>query len=181
MQTKQLNDSPTKNPQPRPHFSLSAKGKQLAETSVNRRNLLTTLCENQCFGDAIMLLSHAMPHKAGIQWGIGCVCANNNKVMNSSVINAVESWASNPTEDNRAKLLPNNSLYQPSSATWIAMAIYWAGGSIGENETTEKVPDQLVNDSIFSSIMLSVQETKEEDREYAYNDVIASGIRFLYG
>lgn len=171
-------------------FSMSPKAQDLAEECVTRKSLLIALSENECFSDAIMLLSYAMPHQKGLQWALKCIHRDTQTQETLDTLQAAEKWLVEPTETNREKILPSNIVEQPSAATWLAMATYWSGGSIAdttivEDELTEataasSAPNGLVNDTIYSSVMLSVQELKTEGQHNAYNDAINQGIKLLY-
>jgi len=171
-------------------YTMSKKAQQLAEESVTRKKLLISLSENQCFGDAIMLLSYAMPHQKGLQWALKCV-RNSDQYSNNSnretadtdkqkTLEFAEKWLNEPNEKNRARILPSKVVAQPSAATWLAMAAYWSGGSISDAPIIESAPNELVHDSIYSSVMLSVQEAEEKYRINAYSEAINQGIKLLY-
>ena len=161
-----------------PTFSMSLKAQELAEACITRRSLLVALSENQCFSDAIMLLSYAMPHHQGLQWALKC--ARNSNANSSHSLDAAEKWLNESNEENRAKILPSDTIAKPTSATWLAMATYWSGGSITETPIIEPAPNGLVNDSIYSSVMLSIQETNETEQLNAYSEAVNQGIKMLY-
>ena len=159
-------------------FSMSEKARKLSDECATRKGFLIALSDNQCFSDAIMLLSYAMPHQKGLQWALKCV--RNNSHTNNQSLDAAEKWLNEPNEENRAKILPAGIVEQPTSATWLAMATYWSGGCIDDTPIVESAPDGLVNDSIYSSVMLSVQEIEEDNQLNAYSDAINQGIKLLY-
>ncbi len=164
-------------------FSMSSKGQALAKAHINQKGLLIALSNNECFADAIMLLSYAMPHQKGIRWALNCVSNNDSTSGNaSSNIDATEKWLNEPSEINRMQILPTGTVSRPSSTTWLAMAAYWSGGYIANSDTAliEAAPDRLVNDSIYSAVMLSVQETEENTHNAAYSKAIKEGIEFLF-
>ena len=161
-------------------FSMSLKAQELADECVTRKSLLIALSDNKCFGDAIMLLSYAMAHKKGLQWALKSIRSISDNTNDENTLDAAEKWLEEPNEENRAQILPSSVVTQPTSATWLAMATYWSGGCISDTPIIESAPDGLVNDSIYSSVMLSVQETAEENQFNAYSEVINQGIKLLY-
>jgi len=166
--------------------SMTPKAKELAEIYFSRKSLLIALSDNQCFADAIMLLSNAMPHPKGLRWALNCVQRNNGDTALSEekaiTLNTTAQWLDKPNEDIREKILPTSTIAQPSPVTWLAMAAYWSGGGISHNESEspEPVPDELIHDSIYSSVMLSIQEMEEQKQHIAYKDAIKQGIKILY-
>jgi len=172
-------------------YKMSEKAQLLAKEFVSRKSLLVALSENQCFSDAIMLLSYAMPRQKGLEWALKCVqnasFLNRTPISTSSerTLKAAEKWINEPTEKNRAAILPTTSVAQPTAATWLAMATYWSGGCISESPIIEEAgktdaPIGLVNDTIYSSVMLSVQESEKGRQLLAYDDAINQGIQLLF-
>ncbi|MDH3325452.1 MAG: hypothetical protein OEM38_01900 [Gammaproteobacteria bacterium] len=168
------------NAQPKQIFYMSKKAQELAKECVTKKSLLIALSENQCFSDAIMFLSYAMPYQKGLQWALKCVKNNNQTINNRNALEATEKWLKEPNEENREKILPTEAIAKPTAATWLTIAAYWSGGGINDTPVFESAPNGLVNDSIYSSVMLSVQEIEKNKQLNAYSEVINQGIKILY-
>jgi len=123
MQTQTDINTPSGQP-----FSMSEKARKLADECATRKGLLIALSDNQCFSDAIMLLSYAMPHQKGLHWALKCV--RNNSQSNNQSLDAAEKWLNEPSEENRANILPTGIVEKPTTATWVAMENYRSGSCI---------------------------------------------------
>jgi len=162
-------------------FSMSLRAQELAEECITRKSLLISLSRNKCFSDAIMLLSYAMPEKKGLQWVINCFkLFELDKNNDSDAMEAAQSWLNNPNQINRANVMPKQTVFKPTAITWLSMATYWAGGGINDTSIYEPAPVGLVNDSLYSALMLSIQEQNVFDNDQAFNQAIEKGIELLY-
>jgi len=159
-------------------FAVSQQAQKLAEEYETRKSLLKALSDNQCFGDAILILTNTIPHQKRLQWAFQCV-RRNLEAKNQIPLDPAEKWLNEPNEENRANILPSATIGQPTAAMWLAMATFWSGGCISETGTTESAPDDLINDTIYSSVMLSVREVKQNRQQHAYCEAINQGIELL--
>ena len=92
--------------------------------------------------------------------------------MLASVVN----WLNNPSQNSREQILPNNTLEQSTPAMWLALASYWSG----ENDLTEdNSPESLINNAIYSAIMMLMQHITEAEKYRVYLAVINNGIDIL--
>jgi len=152
------------------------------QADLKDEHFVNCLVDNHCFSDAIMFLTHALGCKDGISWARQSVSLydENLTINDNYLLSSTENWLNNPSDINRYCVLPKKCFSQSTPAVWVALAAYWSEGSIEKDTSVaHETPTNLVNDAIYSAIMLMMQEVKSEDKYRIYISIINNGIDSL--
>ena len=134
--------------------------------------MLEALSKKHCYADAIKLLSDSLSSEKNILWAFNCLKTLGYDHDNAPELAAAEQWLKEKNEINRANILPSRTIPQPDASTWLAMATYWSGDNIDTD-------NNLVNQSIYSCIMLSIKDIDKPKQTSAYDNVISEGLKMF--
>jgi len=109
-------------------------------------------------GDAILFISHLLPRRESVWWGIQCVRALMAWDDADEALRAAETWVRTPEDDNRrAALGIANDSDRRKPTTWLAFAAGWSGGSLlGEDQKPVPPPPGACAMAANTAIMLAV-------------------------
>jgi len=162
------------------HISMSHAAKDLMSPDTKNESLVFKLLDNHCFSDAIMYLAHVLPFSKALIWACESVRANSNgqeSEQEKYMLKVAENWLQHKNEVDRDQLLPNQAISISTATSWLAMAVYWAGGSIVANDVQPKAaPAGLVNSAIYSAVMLSIFNHSESERETLFKNTIQNAL-----
>ena len=156
----------------------SSTAQSLLSDKLTDEHFLNCLVDRHCFSDAVTYLAHTLEHSDGIRWARACISNYSPEltVNDSYLLTSVTNWLNNPTLSNRERVLPNHTVQQSTPAMWLALASYWSGDS---ELIKDGQPENLVNNAIYSTIMMLMQQITEADQYRVYLAVINSGIDIL--
>lgn len=144
------------------------------------------LVENHLYLDAIKLLSQGLPVRESIWWAYICVSEVEKEKTNPDTRHAlsiIETWVYQPEESNRrAAEEIAKKLEFKTPASWVAMAIFWSGGSIAPANNPEVlIPSHYVGKAIVGAMMLAAASANSEDLQENYKRYLLSGINIANG
>jgi len=177
-----LNEITTNKSNANEQLFFSSTAQSLLSAELKDEHFLNCLMDNHCFSDAIAFLSHSLNCKDGITWARACVSqySQNLSTNDNYLLSSTANWLQNPSDRNRQCVLPKKVFEQSTPACWVALSAYWSEGSIVEDKQEDKeIPKQLVNEAIYSAIMLLMQQTPEDEKYGTHISVINDGIDIL--
>ena len=141
------------------------------------KHLLEVLSRKHRYAEAIKLLSNSLSSENNVLWAFNCLKILGHEHDNAPELVAAEQWLNEKNETNRANILPDRTIPQPDASTWLAMATYWSGDSTDTDNTS--ADNNLINQSIYSCIMLSIKDIEKSKQTSAYDSVISEGLKML--
>lgn len=139
-----------------PNCELDEESLELMQEDDNPREYIERLNENGKPGDAITVLTHALPKREAVWWGCRMVKPGDES-FDQTAYTAVKNWVLDPSEENRkaAEAAANNSGVL-SPAVCLATAVYLSGGSLVDPEIAEVPPAEHITATMVAATLKSV-------------------------
>lgn len=167
------------------HFDLE-EGESLFNEELKTSDFLEILIKNECYLDAVTLLSHSLPKREAVWWA--CICAKKlqekvaDEIFEQS-ITAAEKWVYDPTEKNRrvAEFYAEKGKYE-TAAAWVAAAAFWSGDSImPEGEPVVAPAEYLYSHAVRGCIITCVGMNEGDAINDSYKTYLSHGINIAKG
>ena len=118
------------------------------------------LTEEALFADAVRVLAHLLPKREAVWWASRCVrdsCGDGLAADQAAALDAAERWVAEPNETNRrAAESAAEAAGNEGSASMVALAAFWGGGSLAPPDLPEVTPDaRLTGKGIVGALMLA--------------------------
>jgi len=166
-------------------FTLSPPAKEIIEQSSNSLIFLKNLITAELYPDAVHFLAHGLPKREAIWWAYLCAdtcILDEYQILSTEVLDLIKMWIYSPKEETRRKIEPfPEKLHFQSPASWVALAVFWSGGSITAKDTPVVLPaDYLYAKGVSGSVMLSAVHIPSEINK-RYQQFLERGILIAEG
>ena len=160
----------------------------IREMAVQQRGpeqLLTTLLQKKNYEAATAFLAFSLTSVPAIGWGYFCLVHAHVQWSReeTTVIQQVQSWLAEHTEDNRRLLetcLDLTGVRSP--AGWLGQALFWSGGSITPEGKPEVYPGpSLQGHALSGAVQLVALADSGTKSHILYPLFIRTGLRILKG
>ncbi len=167
------------------HFPLGEEAKKLLRDDLTPRRYLDLLLDKQQYPDAVRFLAHALAKREAVWWA--CLCARSVAGTSpppkiAAALRAAETWAADPSEDNRRAAMPAaESAEFGTPAGCAAAAAFWSGGSLGPPNVPVIPPGEyLTAHGVAGAVMLAAvtEPAKAADK---HRQFLALGIAVANG
>jgi uncharacterized protein DUF6931 len=104
-----------------------------ADDNMRSLDLVRTLASKRDWQPAISFCAYLLPRRVAVAWACRSVrrLADRLVAEEDRMIGFAEAWVDEPEEPRRRKALAAGTIGDPrSSATWVALAAGWSGGSV---------------------------------------------------
>ncbi len=138
----------------------SIDANSLADTQI-----ISQLIQEELYDEAIKFLALGLPKREAIWWGYICSQELEKSEQQLDVQNAlrvIHEWIQNSSEELRisAKAFADKlALYTPSS--WVAMAIFWSGGSLAPKGKPPIEPEPFMSGYAVANGLILAAEKSE--------------------
>ena len=159
---------------------LEKKSIEILEPEYSIADFIQALNEQSQSLDAIRLLSAWMVPKKSIFWAWKCVkelSAHELSEDEVDALNAVSTWLSESTDENRrkAKLLAEKADFA-TAASWVAAAVFWSGGSIADPDMPEvPVDETLLGKAVATTMLMLATKGDPLQIPNQYQSIIREG------
>jgi len=169
------------------HFDLIEEFQPTLDDELAPADYLNALMDIDYYYDAVVFLAHALPVREAVWWA--CVCsryhAQGAEAKYQLSLKAAESWAYEPSEENRQickKFTVESEFATPASCA--AAAAFWSGGNINAKDkpAMEPVPYTYAHAVTSAIAMAAGYGTPEENEvEKRYRVYLQHGINIANG
>jgi len=156
---------------------------------------VSALIEKAYFLDAIRFLSFALPKRKAIWWAYLAAAQTENgppetadkkpntQAITQNGLHAIKQWIYEPTDEARRQMQPlAEALAMKTATSWVAMAVFWSGGSITGLEDPAVEPDAtLYAKAVAGAIQLAAVIQEPEDAPKKYARFLAQGVDLANG
>ncbi len=158
----------------------------LLQPDSTPKEYMDALLEKKYFADSIVFLAHALPKRQAIWWA--CLCSKfvaNEETTPEDLasLNMSEQWVYEP-DDSKRRLcgdLAQKSEYK-TSQSWVAVAVFWSGGSISDEEGPTLEPGPfLCAHAVSGAILNAVGVSGADDIDVQFQDFITQGLNIADG
>lgn len=168
------------------HFELSDESQEAIHPDKTPQASLADLVEASCHYDAIKLIAHGLPKREAVWWA--CLVARQIQTPetdepNISALIAAETWAKQPTEENRLRCreLGEKTKYE-TPASWAATAASWSTGSMAkEGEPEVMPPEYLYAHAVAGGVTLAGMVHNSDNPTESLNLFIRQGANLAEG
>ena len=162
-------------------LELSDEACQLCTDDPKPGEFLDLLTQKELYTDAVLLLAYLLPKPLAIKWGCGCVKGVQPATVaapQSAAIEAVEKWITEPTEENRrAAEAAAEAGKQQGAACWMALGVFWSGGSIAPADLPEVPPaETLAARGVAAALMIAATGDRAFPPGDRYRGFLEQGI-----
>lgn len=140
-----------------PNCDLEDDALEMLQEDDNVREYVERLAESGQPGDAITVLSHALPKQEAVWWGCQMVKPG-GEPFDATAYDAAKNWVLDPSEENRktAEAAANGSGGVLTPAICLATAVYLSGGSLIDPEIENVPPADHITATTIAAILKSV-------------------------
>jgi hypothetical protein len=160
-------------------FALSEAAKPLLRETMAPRAFLDVLLQKGLYPDAIRFLAYALPKREAVWWASQCLRqAGPAGVPQAAAIQAAETWAAAPTEENRRAAQPAaDAAGLDSPAGCAALGAFFSGGSLAP-PTVAPVPpaEDLTAKCAAGAVLVAAVQKEPEKAAEKYRKFCALGI-----
>ena len=145
------------------HFKLSEDAKHLIDAKLQATEFLQRLIDKNFYHDAVQFLAHGLPKREAIWWAYLCAEQTelSDKKTDNDILEALKitkAWIYEPQETTRrlAEKAAEKLTFK-TAASWIAMAVFWSGGSITPLNQPAVEPNKFLSaKAVSGAVMLAV-------------------------
>jgi hypothetical protein len=151
-------------------LELSADAQPLCDDQTSPEEFLKRLEERQLFSDAVRFLARWLSKRQAVWWAALAVqnaCGGALTGQQITAIEAAKRWAIDPRQDNaRAAEAAAQALKLVGPASWVAMAAFWSGESLGPPGIDPIPPDvTLTAKAASTALVLAAYEDSAKAAE----------------
>lgn len=149
-------------------LKLSDAARELLEEGQPPALYYDVLTASGLWEDAVRFLAMWLPKSKAVWWGCQCLlsaAAEQLSPEQRAAVDAASAWAMDPTETRRRRAqAAATAVGGKTPAGWLAMAAFWAEGSIGPPDTAEVLAEpHLTAHAVASSINVAASLGKPAD------------------
>jgi len=140
-------------------LALEEASKRLLRPNLLPEPFIDALVEQQQYADAIRVLAIYLPKPTAIRWALECFTTAGHGTLSptdQNCVHTVHAWLDEPGDSQRraAKDAAEASEYS-GPVSWIAMAVFWSGGSIAPPDLPEVTPDpELCGQGVNAALLM---------------------------
>lgn len=151
------------------YLEFEENAQRLAEESADVDEFLTHLVNAEDFASAIRVRAHLMDTVEAVKWAWDCLRSLDVDWARHELelLESVERWLSEPNDENRrAAHLAAEAANFEGPGSWLAMAAYWAEGSMAPPDRDEVFPDERMSGNAIKAalVMAAVFQQPEESK-----------------
>lgn len=141
-------------------LAISEQARSLVTPTHNVSQCVDLLRRNGLASDAIQVLAHWLPRRAGVSWTCRCVRAVLGEPRGGppdAALEAAERWAAEPSEEHRraASAAAETANYETPGAC-AALAAFWSEGSLAPSDARAVLaPPHLAPRSMANALQLA--------------------------
>jgi hypothetical protein len=168
---------------------LDDPARELLSDFLTPAQYLELLIANRMHADATRFLAHALPKREAVWWA--CLCLGHEAppgVKPSPALKAAVNWVVEPSDANRrAAKVPGEADDFRTPAGFVAMAVFWSGGSLIDGQPVEIPPGPfqtakaVAGGVLLAGLQGAAAKIKERQRRFlALGAEVAKG-NYLWG
>jgi len=132
---------------------------RLLESDPSPREFQETLIARELFPDAIRFLAYRLPRSEAVAWAVRCVRKANAElsVKEAAALEAAERWLGDASDENRraAETAAEAAEFE-GPASWVAMAVFWSGGSMAPaGQVAVPPPPGLIAEAVSAALTIA--------------------------
>ena len=181
MTTLDLSKSSTRTPNELvDDIDLSEDALGLLDGAVNTYGFIHTLCEQELFDDAFLMLARTLPRQYAIVWAARCVeetLHENVKEKDQRCFDLARRWLGGPSDELRRACLDaaEDNDYQGQYA-WLAAAVGFSGGSLAPVNQVEIPPPLHLTAVAVAACLLFLASQEADAMAEKANHIIERGL-----
>lgn len=161
-----------------PEIAEDMRARPQSETSLA---FLDGLLESRTPEEAVTFCAYLLPPHGSVGWGYRCLAPQTWTLteIDSSLLQLVELWLREPSEEARYDVLETASAIRPRSpAVWLGLGAGWSGGSISAPDLPPvPAPAFAAPRAVNASILSLLARAGTKDREGALRQFVGLGRR----
>lgn len=167
-------------------YELSDPASELLDDAIDSRTFAKSLFEKEYYEDLLIFLCYTLPKRELIWWGYLVASDLETEQVSSQSVHAlsrIKEWVYRPNDDLRFELeeYANQKKFKTVSS-WVAMGVFWSGGSIVANDLPKVEPDEtLTAKALVGAIRLAGVIEKPENKENNLKSFLARGLDIANG
>jgi len=131
----------------------------LLESDPSPPEFQETLIARELFPDAIRFLAYRLPKPKAVAWAVRCVRKASEQLpaKEAAALEAAERWLGDASDENRraAQAAAEAAKFE-GGASWIAMAVFWSGGSMAPpDQAAVPPPPGLTAEAISAALTIA--------------------------
>lgn len=144
-------------------IELEDEGRSLLTDNQTPREFASLLVEHGRLRDAVRFTAAWLPKGDAVRWGSQCVrnfMGENILAEDAAAVQIVDRWSVTPTEDLRrdAERIAEQ-IDGRTPAGWLAMAVFWSGGSVAPPERDPvPPPEHLTATAVTAALLLAAAQ-----------------------
>lgn len=172
-------------------FELQNEVKMILKETDTPASFFEKLIQGEHYIDAVRFLAYGMPKRESIWWSYLCayqvekaIDIDKNKLcLIIKILEGVKRWVYNPNEEDRfAVKEAAEALQFKASSSWVAMAVFWSGGSVNPPEDPKVEPGKyLTAQAVAGAISLAAVLYNPEKAKEKYKRFLEQGINIANG
>jgi len=131
--------------------------------------------------EAVTFCAYLLPPRGSVGWGYRCLAPQTRTLTETdrSLLQLVENWLREPSEEARFDVLETASTIRPRSpAVWLGLGAGWSGGSISAPDLPPvPAPAFAAPRAVNASILSLLARAGARDREAALRQFVGLGRR----
>jgi hypothetical protein len=141
---------------------------------------IEALIDDGQFADAIRVLAVYLPKPVAIRWALDCLIAAGQGTLSPqqhACVDAVAAWLDDPGESQRRAAMQAAEASEYSGpASWIALAVFWSGGSIAPPELPEVLPEpQLCGQGVNAALLMLATHGDPTRTQERFSKIVQAG------
>ncbi len=145
---------------------------------------IDALVDSGQFADAIRVLAVYLPKPVAIRWALDCTAAAGQGTLpppQQACVEAVSAWLDDPGESQRrAAMRAADASGYSGPLSWIALAVFWSGGSIAPPELPEVEPEpQLCGQGVNAALLMLATHGDPTRTQERFEKIVQAGREHL--
>jgi hypothetical protein len=138
---------------------IGEEAERLLESDPSPREFQETLIARELFPDAIRFLAYRLPKPKAIAWAVRCLHKVSAELPagEAAALEAVERWLGDASDENRrAAQAAAEAAQFEGGASWVAMAVFWSGGSMAPpDQAAVPPPAGLTAEAVSAALTIA--------------------------
>jgi hypothetical protein len=160
-----------------PEAQLGDQAKAMLADDLPVVQFIELLASREQYLDALRAIAHSLAKRSAVQWACQCVrsaCGDDLSKTDQAALHAAETWAADPSEENRRKAqTAGEAAEHKTAASWTALAAFFSSGSLGP-ATAPAVPPapHLTSHAAAGAAMLAAVVRQPEKAPQRYTEFL---------
>ncbi|MCU0877366.1 MAG: hypothetical protein MUF06_06225 [Pirellulaceae bacterium] len=167
-------------------LELAGEPAAIAKQVATGPELVAALTTAEMFAKAVRVQAHILPKRLAVWWGVNAVrelALADFPPTETAAVDAAAEWAIDPSESRRrdAESAAGATKYN-GPGSWLAMAVFWSGGSLSAPHLPEVPPDdKLTGQGVTNSLMIAATYQAPLEAKNRYRAMLATAIKIASG